>query len=121
MAMIPSGLNGSPYQNAPVVMDVDATHGYPNVLPPPHQPHHAMNTLQQPVPPQQGAAPHYPAMMLHPHNKEEQQQHRQQQQEQMMPSGSDPPYQCKLCGKGFAIPARLARHNRVHTGEKPFK
>ncbi|KAK3894549.1 hypothetical protein Pcinc_001705 [Petrolisthes cinctipes] len=35
--------------------------------------------------------------------------------------GLEPPYQCKVCGKGFAIPARLARHHRVHTGEKPFK
>merc|ERR1712179_259266 len=35
--------------------------------------------------------------------------------------GSEPPYQCKICFKVFAIPARLQRHHRVHTGEKPFK
>ena len=33
----------------------------------------------------------------------------------------EPPYQCKICNKVFAIPARLHRHHRVHTGEKPFK
>lgn len=38
-----------------------------------------------------------------------------------IPTSTEPPYQCKICGKGFAIPARLARHHRVHTGEKPFK
>lgn len=138
MAMIPPGLNASPYQNTPVVMEVDASLGYSHVLPPPHHPHHQMSPLQQSGLPQQhqqvaaGGAPppQYPTMMLHPHNKNElhpnnrQQQHQQQQQprqEQMMSSGSDPPYQCKICGKGFAIPARLSRHHRVHTGEKPFK
>ncbi|XP_076056606.1 uncharacterized protein LOC143034437 [Oratosquilla oratoria] len=35
--------------------------------------------------------------------------------------GTRPPYQCHFCNKVFAIPARLQRHYRVHTGEKPFK
>merc|ERR1719334_2149585 len=35
--------------------------------------------------------------------------------------GTEPPYQCQVCFKVFAIPARLQRHHRVHTGEKPFK
>lgn len=45
----------------------------------------------------------------------------QECRQEQMSVGGEPPYQCKECGKGFAIPARLARHNRVHTGEKPFK
>lgn len=45
----------------------------------------------------------------------------QESRQEQMSVGGEPPYQCKVCGKGFAIPARLARHHRVHTGEKPFK
>jgi len=29
-------------------------------------------------------------------------------------------YQCDLCPKAFPIPAKLARHYRSHTGQKPF-
>jgi len=28
---------------------------------------------------------------------------------------------CNICGKLFGSPAELARHYRVHTGERPFK
>ncbi|XP_055921550.1 Krueppel homolog 1 [Eupeodes corollae] len=35
-------------------------------------------------------------------------------------SGSDP-YQCNVCQKTFAVPARLIRHYRTHTGERPFE
>ncbi|KAH8385772.1 hypothetical protein KR009_009432 [Drosophila setifemur] len=35
-------------------------------------------------------------------------------------SGADP-YQCNVCQKTFAVPARLIRHYRTHTGERPFE
>ncbi|XP_044742270.1 Krueppel homolog 1-like [Chrysoperla carnea] len=33
----------------------------------------------------------------------------------------DDPYQCNVCNKTFAVPARLTRHYRTHTGERPFQ
>lgn len=39
----------------------------------------------------------------------------------MNPSAGGDPYQCNVCGKQFAVPARLIRHYRTHTGERPFK
>ncbi|XP_017468695.1 PREDICTED: Krueppel homolog 1 [Rhagoletis zephyria] len=35
-------------------------------------------------------------------------------------AGGDP-YQCNVCQKTFAVPARLIRHYRTHTGERPFE
>uniref|UniRef100_A0A182USY8 C2H2-type domain-containing protein n=1 Tax=Anopheles merus TaxID=30066 RepID=A0A182USY8_ANOME len=38
------------------------------------------------------------------------------------PAGPQPdPYQCDVCKKTFAVPARLVRHYRTHTGERPFE
>uniref|UniRef100_A0A6A7G3F3 Krueppel homolog 1-like n=2 Tax=Hirondellea gigas TaxID=1518452 RepID=A0A6A7G3F3_9CRUS len=34
--------------------------------------------------------------------------------------GSDVRHQCDICFKSFAVPARLVRHRKTHTGEKPF-
>ncbi|XP_057325659.1 Krueppel homolog 1-like [Microplitis mediator] len=34
--------------------------------------------------------------------------------------GEDP-YRCNICNKTFAVPARLTRHYRTHTGEKPYQ
>ncbi|XP_011302427.1 Krueppel homolog 1 [Fopius arisanus] len=34
--------------------------------------------------------------------------------------GEDP-YRCDICSKTFAVPARLTRHYRTHTGEKPYQ
>ncbi|XP_055300622.1 Krueppel homolog 1-like isoform X2 [Sitodiplosis mosellana] len=31
------------------------------------------------------------------------------------------PHQCDVCKKTFAVPARLVRHYRTHTGERPFE
>lgn len=33
---------------------------------------------------------------------------------------ADEPHRCDICGKTFAVPARLTRHYRTHTGERPF-
>lgn len=36
------------------------------------------------------------------------------------PGTGEDPYPCTICGKTFAVPARLTRHFRTHTGEKPY-
>lgn len=36
-------------------------------------------------------------------------------------ASSADPYQCDVCKKTFAVPARLVRHYRTHTGERPFE
>ena len=33
---------------------------------------------------------------------------------------TEEPHRCDICGKTFAVPARLTRHYRTHTGERPF-
>ena len=34
--------------------------------------------------------------------------------------GHEEAHRCDICGKTFAVPARLTRHYRTHTGERPF-
>ena len=29
-------------------------------------------------------------------------------------------YTCAICGKGFHFPSHMERHNRIHSGIKPF-
>ncbi|XP_055640905.1 Krueppel homolog 1 isoform X2 [Toxorhynchites rutilus septentrionalis] len=68
------------------------------------------------------------------HAKQQQQQQQQQSMVEGKPSNgksvnalsatqSTPsdPYQCDVCKKTFAVPARLVRHYRTHTGERPFE
>ena len=31
------------------------------------------------------------------------------------------PYKCQFCEKGFAQQAGVKAHEKIHTGEKPFK
>jgi len=33
---------------------------------------------------------------------------------------TSPIHKCDICGKSFKVPARLARHYRSHTGQKPY-
>lgn len=35
-------------------------------------------------------------------------------------TGGEEAHRCDMCGKTFAVPARLTRHYRTHTGERPF-
>lgn len=72
------------------------------------------------------------------HSPQQQQQQPQDQQTMFPPDGSNDesnanspplpgtspsadPYQCDVCHKTFAVPARLVRHYRTHTGERPFE
>ncbi|KAK7075637.1 hypothetical protein SK128_023877 [Halocaridina rubra] len=123
MSMVPH-YPGAP----PIAMDVESIYVNNPPMGHPH-PTHLQSQLIQPQPlAQYQPAPHPSPIM----------QQQQQQQLSIIPThnalgeeeddqdlgqivNGEPPYQCKICGKGFAIPARLQRHHRVHTGEKPFK
>ena len=41
--------------------------------------------------------------------------------EDYQPPGRLAGYKCHFCPKRSATPSMLARHERIHTGEKPFK
>ncbi|XP_053693009.1 Krueppel homolog 1 isoform X2 [Sabethes cyaneus] len=85
---------------------------------------------------------HTSHMKSHAKHQQQQQQQQQQQLQQGMllegkvvgkgpvnaavmaipgASASADPYQCDVCKKTFAVPARLVRHYRTHTGERPFE
>ena len=35
-------------------------------------------------------------------------------------NNSEYTYTCAICGKGFDFPSHMERHNRIHSGIKPF-
>lgn len=106
----------------PMGMEIESSYPRaPPMGPQVPQMHHQPQMVQH----QMGHYPGAPQPMMHPQSLPETPvmnniAEEEDDQEPSQMSG-EPPYQCKICGKGFAIPARLQRHHRVHTGEKPFK
>ncbi|XP_071528427.1 uncharacterized protein [Panulirus ornatus] len=60
-------------------------------------------------------------------NRQQQQQQLPQDQQQMDPSeyqqllDGRKQYACQFCGKWFATPSKVIRHERTHTGERPYE
>ncbi|XP_050728511.1 broad-complex core protein isoforms 1/2/3/4/5-like isoform X10 [Eriocheir sinensis] len=63
------------------------------------------------------------------HQQEQQQQQQQQPQDQQQVELADyqqfidgrKQYSCHFCGKWFTTPSKVVRHERTHTGERPYK
>ncbi|XP_069994809.1 zinc finger protein 768 [Penaeus vannamei] len=99
--------------------------GAPSLARQQHQEHLQQQHQQQ----HQQHMEHPHQQQLHQQHQQQQQQHQQQlQQPQADVSGHEyqhlrdgrRAYACQFCGKWFATPSKVLRHERTHTGERPY-